>query len=1044
MAVMRGKDWRTDFGIADRDPPYFFGEKATLDATSRPVPQAHTMRRAFDSMQLDGILLLQNSLMVYFKEVSKIQPQQMRSLQRRFWNHGLSPILVSIDPKDVYIYSGLTPPPDDQEDINHEHRLVQTLSRVAEAAELRHFVLSVESGEFFRRYAKSFDPRQRVDRRLLRHLQTTREKLAEVSSPLLDPQVLEALLCRVVFTCYLFDRQIVSEAYLRSMGISDASSLHNVLNRPSQAAKLLLYALFKRLSGDFNGDLFSDDLDAEAEHITGEHLEILNDFLQGADVNTGQRSFWPYDFSVIPIETISVIYQHFLKIGAPEGTKQSGAFYTPRFLAEVVLDMALEGFDSLLDKRFLDPACGSGIFLVGLFNRLAEEWRRYNAAARYDQRASGLMTILRDRLCGVDANPTACRIAAFSLYLALLDQLSPPDIQQLQSTGALLPRLVFTSGKDTFEHSGKTILCSDFFDSAAAIPEDFDLVVGNPPWVPTRETTALWETWCAERNLPIANRQMALGFIWKAAQHQQSGGRVCFVLPHGVLFNHQAKALEFQHAWVTRHTLDVVLNLADYQRFLFDEAESPALVIRYRREAPYDTRTCIEYLFPKTEWKVSQAEIITITPEDRAVIQLRELLSDLTKAQMPLVWKQKFWGTPRDQKLLDRLSELPTLAKCARQPRESEQKRWVVAQGFQPEQPGRQTEESKPRPWLSSELFLEARSRTIDLFVREADCSSIGDRFPWLSRLADLQEIFQAPHVLVTKGLRVAFADFDVVFRHAVRGIHGPAEDRHLLIFLAAYLRSPLARYFLFHTSSNWGISRAEVQVEELLRLPFPLPEQTRKSQRNHIIVDKVATYVSEAIQDTPRLLNDRDGIVNRTQQAVEPLIYEYFEIDEVEQFLIEDTNRIVIRSARPSRASDKVPTLRNSTDTSRAGYITVLCETLNDWASGGSYSVQGRVLTSVSSGVGVVVLERHKIGDKIQAGNSDTNEMLSILERLQKLFKKELGSVELLRGVKVFDGNNLYLVKPLSQRFWTKTAALNDADAIAATILSHITEKKP
>jgi hypothetical protein len=105
---------------------------------------------------------------------------------------------------------------------------------------------------------------------------------------------------------------------------------------------------------------------------------------------------------------------------------------------------------------------------------------------------------------------------------------------------------------------------------------------------------------------------------------------------------------------------------------------------------------------------------------------------------------------------------------------------------------------------------------------------------------------------------------------------------------------------------------------------------------------------------------------------------------------------------------------------------------------------VQGRVLTSASSGVGVVVLERHKIGDKIQAGNSDTNEMLSILERLQKLFKKELGSVELLRGVKVFDGNNLYLVKPLSQRFWTKTAALNDADAIAATILSHITEKKP
>src|SRR5262249_36757584 len=130
-------------------------------------------------------------------------------------------------------------------------------------------------------------------------------------------------------------------------------------------------------------------------------------------------------------------------------------------------------------------------------------------------------------------------------------------------------------------------------------------------------------------------------------------------------------------------------------------------------------------------------------------------------------------------------------------------------------------------------------------------------------------------------------------------------------------------------------------------------------------------------------------GIVKQTQQAVDPLIYEYFEIDEVEQFLIEDTNRIVIPSARPSRASDKVPTLRNSTDTSRAEYITVLCETLNDWTKGGSYSVQGRTLTSASSGVGLVILERHRTGERIQADNSAANNILPILEHLQKLLNK-------------------------------------------------------
>jgi hypothetical protein len=41
---------------------------------------------------------------------------------------------------------------------------------------------------------------------------------------------------------------------------------------------------------------------------------------------------------------------------------------------------------------------------------------------------------------------------------------------------------------------------------------------------------------------------------------------------------------------------------------------------------------------------------------------------------------------------------------------------------------------------------------------------------------------------------------------------------------------------------------------------------------------------------------------------------------------------------------------------------------------------------------------------------------------------------------VKVFDKNLLYITKPLGQRFWTNTAALNDADEVAATILTRST----
>ena len=76
--------------------------------------------------------------------------------------------------------------------------------------------------------------------------------------------------------------------------------------------------------------------------------------------------------------------------------KKQGAFYTPRFLAELVLDIALSSETSLPGLRFLDPACGSGIFLVGLFNRIAEEWKQKNPTARNDERARELMDLMRE------------------------------------------------------------------------------------------------------------------------------------------------------------------------------------------------------------------------------------------------------------------------------------------------------------------------------------------------------------------------------------------------------------------------------------------------------------------------------------------------------------------------------------------------------------------------------------------------------------------------------------------------------------------------
>lgn len=1031
MTARADTSWWSEFGITDERSSSFFTSAADLGGRTTLTPHAPVLRRAFELLKLDGVLCDQVAPLVYFKRVTQIQAAEVLALHRQFWNHGGAPILVLISPREVQIHSGFARP-SAQTDLKSLPSLVATIERASSA--LREFLLSVESGEFFRRHSKSFNPNDRVDRALLDNLQTTRERLAAVASRRASPQILDAFLCRLVFTCYLFDREVIGAAYLKHLGLPELPHLRDVLAiKPRSEAKSALYKLFTQLASDFNGDLFSDDLDDEARVVTVAHMDVVEAFFHATDIKSGQASFWPYDFGVIPIETISAIYERFLK----PSDKSTGSFYTPRFLAELVLDVALADRSSLLGLRCLDPACGSGIFLVGLFNRMAEEWRRANPGSTNAHRAKALMDLLRSSIFGVDVNPTACRIAAFSLYLAYLDQLTPRDIQDLQAKGRVLPRLVTRLDQSGSSSNGGTILCGDFFHEGAPYPLDNDLVVGNPPWGSIAGTGSAAADWCDQHQREIPDRQIAAAFIWKCATHASETGRICLVLPHGILFNHSRSAVSFQKSFIRQHALDRVINLTDYQSFLFNEARHPAVVLAYRRQEPANNHTT-EYWVPKADWKVRQAEIVTIAEQDRSTLSLASILTDLEGEDAPQIWKRFSWASPRDRRLLDRLAVRPRLRDRVRQARErAPEKPWLIAEGFQPlgqnDPPS-----SKKRLQLPSRRFVPATSEHLRLFLLQDECESLRSRTIDTRRLIRDTRIFEAPHVLVTKGFgSIAYADFDVSFRHALRGIHGPQKDRKLLMFLAAYMRSSLARYFLFHTSSNWGVSRQEVHVEELLRLPFPLPETLPDRARAKHIVNQIAHIVQSASRAAQKPLVDRINIADIAQAQIEPLIYEYFDVLPTERLLVEDTVQIGIPSFRPGPSRRSVPTIEPSTAEHRSKYTNRLCGTLNRWARDAQSRVVGLANASDSVGVGLVVLEKISHGGQPSVSNGN-GDLLTALDRLRDSASLKMNTFELARGVKVFDGNRLYVVKPLGRRHWTETAALNDADEIAGSILMH------
>ncbi len=116
------------FDLGKLAPPVFFRSPKEIEESTEPHPYSHLMRRAWESMRLNGILCVDRIPTVYFKEVKRINSSQLRDLQRQLWNQGTATMLVVSSPKAVEVYSGLAYPAREGEEVKDDNRLVETLA----------------------------------------------------------------------------------------------------------------------------------------------------------------------------------------------------------------------------------------------------------------------------------------------------------------------------------------------------------------------------------------------------------------------------------------------------------------------------------------------------------------------------------------------------------------------------------------------------------------------------------------------------------------------------------------------------------------------------------------------------------------------------------------------------------------------------------------------------------------------------------------------------------------------------------------------------
>ncbi|MEK7402905.1 MAG: N-6 DNA methylase [Gemmatimonadota bacterium] len=139
--------------------------------------------------------------------------------------------------------------------------------------------------------------------------------------------------------------------------------------------------------------------------------------------------------------------------------KSGGVFYTPHALVARVADQALEAVSkeqdlrTVRDTRVLDPACGSGAFLVHVLERLAEVRRRLGDAGSI---AELRRDVLARSVFGVDRNPTAVWLCELRLWLSVViesDETDPmrvpplPNLDRNIRIGDALAGPGFTDGQ---------------------------------------------------------------------------------------------------------------------------------------------------------------------------------------------------------------------------------------------------------------------------------------------------------------------------------------------------------------------------------------------------------------------------------------------------------------------------------------------------------------------------------------------------------------------------------------------------------------------
>lgn len=339
--------------------------------------------------------------------------------------------------------------------------------------------------------------------------------------------------------------------------------------------------IFKKADGKYNSGIFDFSKDKITQNIEVDNKvikEIINDLYYPKS---------PYEFSVISVEIIGNAYEQFLgktiTIGnnskakielKPEVRKAGGVYYTPEYIVDYIVENTVgekikgKTPKEIANIKIVDPACGSGSFLIGAYKYLLNYHREYyskqgkkkflgskeDAITEDGELALWVKKqILINNIFGVDIDSNAVEVTKLSLLLKCMENETPASIMNNQSlfNERALPSLDenikcgnsligndFYSGGDSLNIDIETqykINCFDWEDEFKNVFAcgGFDVVIGNPPY--GAELSEIERNYL-EKKFSLSNTNTAALFLGVLKNFLKDNCRGGYIIPKSFIY----------------------------------------------------------------------------------------------------------------------------------------------------------------------------------------------------------------------------------------------------------------------------------------------------------------------------------------------------------------------------------------------------------------------------------------------------------------------------------------------------------------------------